>query len=152
MDAEFVRLVNEGNFGTVERLPPNCQATHVYRREGDELVLPVKLVMENRGKRWNLDNSNFGGVLVLWLSSEGKVLVNTKDRFRTTRTRTSTIINQYKTTRDQKDIAEELHNVFDASVLSTMKEVMEFTKYKELSREFIKANRESTNKLEADAL
>lgn len=56
-DTNFVEAVIKSGLGTAERQPKNCQATHVFRQEGHEHVLPVKVFLETASQEWKLMKS-----------------------------------------------------------------------------------------------
>lgn len=147
-DEIFVKTIAESGLGTIERLPKNCQATHVFHvGDADERVLPLKYIHESPAKSWNLIISEYRGVLVLWLQSQKKVFVVHTNDLTTGRTRTSSIINQYKVD-SLGSFVSSLVVAFKA--YSTAQDVKTPTKYKVQTREKTLL-RPSTNGLEAGA-
>ncbi len=147
-DKEFVEAVTRSGLGSLERLPKNCQATHVFRIEGRERVLPVKFMLETLSKSWNLKDNEYRGTVVLWLTAEKRVFVCHTSSVTTPRTRSSSIIRQYQVSLQTNFITELVEQFREYSV--ALKDVMEFTKYKVLTREETLL-RPSTNGLEAAA-
>lgn len=95
-DNEFTEAVTSSRLGSVERLPKNCQATHVFQQEGSERVLPIKFFGETSSKVWNLLQSEYRGIIVLWLTSVKHVLVCSTNDLRAGKTTTSRILSNIK--------------------------------------------------------
>lgn len=147
-DEKFVTTLLESGKCKVEYLPNNCQATHIIRVNGDELVMPIKYIYELESRMWNLLTSEYRGILVLWLHSHSKVLVIHTDNLTTGRTRSSSIINQYSV----DTVCTFVHTIlsyFD-QYKSPYQDILSVTKCKIQTREE-RLLRPSTNGLEAAA-
>ncbi len=97
-DQEFVDLVEK--YGkdlsvSVERLGPNCRATHVVRIDQSSLLLPVKLQLESPKQAWFLNNE-YKGVLLLVIKSNKTALIIHTSEINPSGIRTSTMLNRYQ--------------------------------------------------------
>ena len=147
-DKEFVESVVKSGLGTLERLPKNCQTTHVFRQDGHEHVLPIKFFLEPPSKQWSLLSSKYRGIIVLWVTSENRVLVCHTDILQTGGTTTFRILQQYQMSL-YTDFAVKLVEAFNEySVI--LNDVLQLTKFKNVSREEL-LQRASTNGQEAAA-
>ena len=72
-ETEFMRIVNESGFGTVVKMPANCQASHAYYRDDPDKLLALKFMKERTC--WNFKASKYEGVFVCWMDSVGKACV-----------------------------------------------------------------------------
>lgn len=150
-ESKFEKLISNDCIGFLEKLTRNNQATHVYRKnKQDEFVLDIKLIIETPSQRWNLNMSNYSGVIILWLVKDIKFMIcHTGIKLGN---RTSTLLNRYQDQiYDQKYIRKHLIVAWNKYGKQSYDNVLKNTKYKVLSREEIKANRPSTNLLEANA-
>ena len=81
IEAIFFNAIIESGLLDVQRLPKNCQATHVIKILSDswvesDLLLPIKLCIENASQTWDLSRNNkFQGVKVLWMTIAQKLLI-----------------------------------------------------------------------------
>lgn len=147
-DKEFVEAVAQSGLGILERQPKNCQATHVFRQEESDHVLPVKFFLETPSKQWTLLSSEFRGIIVLWMTSQKHVLVCHTNDLRTGGTTTSRILQQYQVSSHATFVAELLEFSRDYTV--PLQEVLKSTKYKDIPREET-ILRPSTNSQESAA-
>lgn len=147
-DAEFVKAITQSGLGVVERLPKNCKATHVFRVQGKETVLPIKYMHENNSGGWNLHTVEYRGVVVLWIHSQRAVFVTHTSKLTTGRTRSSSIVRQYHVDSPDTFVIKILSAFRDYGVVMT--DVLAITKYKVVSRKETLL-RPSTNGLEAQA-
>ena len=150
-DADFVKAVLDSGLGVVTRLPKNCQATHVFQNQSCDQVLPIKLFVETTSQAWNLTDSEYKGVVLLWLTSLSKTLLLHVSTWTTSRTRTSTISSQYsEKLTTLAGCARQLVEASQTFPLHDLQSVLQVTKYKVVGREETLL-RPSTNLLEADA-
>lgn len=147
-DKEFVEAVIKSGLGTLERLPKNCQTTHVFRQEGCEIILPVKLFLEPAGKEWKLLSSKYRGIIVLWITSKQRVLVCHTNDLTSGSTKSSLIVKQYDVSSCSDFTTKLVEAYADHGV--PLKEVLENTKYKNVPREEL-LQRPSPNSQEAAA-
>lgn len=150
---QFQDIINNSKLYSCEELPLNCRASYIIKyKKGNkgDIVLPIKLYIETKAKRWNLDSSLYRGVVILWLTESEKSLVIHTNELRSLRTRSSSILLQYKDLLcDFSDIPNKIFSYYKKNNLIIRKEVFKNTKYEVLSREEIKNTRPDTNILEA---
>jgi hypothetical protein len=150
---QFQDIINNSKLYSCEELPLNCRTSHIIKYKKDnknENVLPIKLYIENKAFGWNLNANLYRGIVVLWLTESEKSLVIHTNELRSLRTRSSSILLQYKNLLcNFSDIPNKISNYYKKEHLITRVEVLKNTKYEVLSREEIKNTRPDTNILEA---
>lgn len=147
-DKEFSEAIIQSGLGTLERLPKNCQATHVFRQEDSDHVLPLKFFLESQSRRWSLLQSKYSGIIVLWLTSYNCVLTCHSSELITGSTTSSRILDRYEVSSCTDFVSKLVATFGDYSV--SLKDVLGITKYKVVSREET-LSRPSTNAQEAVA-
>src|SRR6476620_10710296 len=140
------------NYTFLEKLKPNCRASHIFKLPNEENVLPIKIKFETPSKSWNIENNEYNGLYLFFLSSESKILIIHINELNTKRTRTMTILNQYEKLLiniNENEIFNKLKSYFNIYSV-TLNDVLSNTKYNVIPREEILLNRKNTNELESN--
>lgn len=131
-DKVFIDAVEISGRFTVQRLPSTCQATHVISIcKDNNNVIPIKLCLESKSQRWNF-RGQYVGIIVLWLTSQQKVIVCQTEELTMKGIRTKHLMTRFQLwTHD--DFVQQIVFGFEKNQC-ILKDVLQLTKHKLLTR------------------